>query len=119
MGIGTGHITKEQRELRNRFDEEVWELYRQGCTKEEISILLNASIQRVSFSLHRLEHGKSYPDGGLVPRGRDAEIEADLLINAKLAPIHKPKVKKVRVDGWENGRYVHYTAYDVSEYWGL
>ena len=116
--MGKGHLTKAELEARDQFDAEVKYLAECGYDKEEIMELLDCNKNKVSFALHRIEFGNSM---NYVNRGseKQAEQEAQLLIDAKLAPVHTPKVHKVQVNGWENGKYVHYEAYDVSEFWGL
>ena len=109
-----GAITTKEKEVRKQFDAEVKELLDKGYENREIAILLGVHTNRVSASVGRLTGF----DKRRTPR-YDAEKEAEMLIEAKMAPVHKPKAKLVRVDGWENGRYVHYTAYDVSEFLGL
>lgn len=116
--MGTGHLNKAQLEQRKQFDAEVHHLAREGLEKEEIAILLGCNKNKVTFALHRAEHGVS---SSRLPHNSETEAreEAELLIDAKLAPVIKPKAKLVEVNGWENGKYVHYTAWDVSEFWGL
>ena len=109
-----GKVRKHIKEVRKQFDAEVKVLFDKGYENREIAILLGVHTNKVSASVARLT--------GFDKRRTerfDPEKEANFLINAKMAPTFKPKAKKVRVDGWENGKYVHYTAYDVSEFWGL
>ena len=112
------HISKAEMEERNQFDAEVKYLAECGYDKDEIAELLSCSLQKVSASLHRIDFGYSV-NRATKDSKADAEREAQLLIDAKLAPVHKPKAHKIMVNGWENGHYVHYEAYDVSEFWGL
>lgn len=107
-------VTRAEKERRKQFDAEVKILMDKGYANHEIAALLGVHTNRVSASVGRLTGF----DKRRTPR-YDAEKEAEMLIEAKMAPVHKPKAKLVRVDGWENGKYVHYTAYDVSEFWGL
>ena len=116
--MGTGHISKGEAKERDKFDEQVRKFYETGYSKQDIAIYLEASVRKVAYAINRIEFGKSMQKASYDSEA-EARHEAELLIDAKMAPIRKPKAKLVRVDGWENGRYVHYTAYDVSEFWGL
>jgi len=116
--VGKGQLNKEQLAKREQFDAEVRHLMDDGLTKEEVAIILGCSGNKVQFAIRRNTIGYSMTriKGSAE---REAQEEAELLINAKMAPVVKPKAKLVEVNGWENGKYVHYTAWDVSEYWGL
>lgn len=116
--MGKGQLNKEQLAKREQFDAEVRHLMDDGLTKEEVAIILGCSGNKVQFAIRRNTIGYSMTriKGSAE---REAQEEAELLINAKMAPVVKPKAKLVEVNGWENGKYVHYTAWDVSEYWGL
>ena len=117
--MGTGHLTKAQIEAQQKFGAEVKELLDRGMTRDEIAILLGCHKNKITFAIHRLKNGGVSMNRAPHDAGKEAEEEAEMLINAKLAPINKPKPKLTRVDGWENGKYVHYTAWDYSEFWGL
>ena len=107
-------VTRAEKERRKQFDAEVKELLDRGYETREIAILLGVHTNAVSASVRRLTGF----DGRRTERF-DAEKEANILIAAKMAPTKKPKMKRIMVNGWEGGRYVHYTAVDVSEFWGL
>lgn len=116
--MGKGHLNKEELVKREQFDSEVEYLAGCGYEKEEIAVFLGCNKNKVAFSLHRLQHGVSMEK----PRRNleeEARKEAELLIDAKMAPVVKPKAKRIMVNGWENGHYVHYPMWDVSEFWGL
>ena len=114
MGKG---LSKETVAKRNALDNEVKKWLNMGLSNKDIAQLTGSTVMGVAYSIRRLTNGYSqvqdHPDYG------GAEREAQMLINTKLAPTHKPKAHKIMVNGWENGRYVHYEAYDVSEFWGI
>lgn len=114
MGKG---ISKEAIAKRKALDEAVKPWLGMGLSNKDIASLTDSTVMAVAYAVRRLKEGHSQ----LLkrPEQYDAEREADILINAKLAPTHKPKAHKIMVNGWENGKYVHYEAYDVSEFWGL
>ena len=116
--MGKGHMSKEEAAERDRFDERVKSFYDKGYGKQDIAIYLETEVRKVTYAINRIKLGKSMQKATNDSEA-EARREAELLIDAKMAPINKPKVKLTRVDGWENGRYVHYTAYDVSEFLGL
>lgn len=107
-------ISSKEKSRREKLDADVKELMSKGYSDHEISVLLNIHINAVRASVRRLNG----TDGRWTPP-YDPAKEAEMLIAAKMAPVVKPKAKLTRVDGWENGKYVHYEAYDVSEFWGL
>ena len=114
MGKG---LSKETIQKRNELDEAVRPWLGKGLSNKDIAELVDSTVMAVAYAVRRCNEGHSqllkHPDK------YDAEREADELIEAKLAPAVTPKVKKVMVNGWENGKYVHYEAYDVSEFWGI
>lgn len=114
MGKG---ISKEAIAKRKALDEAVRPWLGMGLSNKDIAELVDSTVMAVAYAVRRLSEGHSQ----LLkhPENYDAEHEADMLIEAKLAPVHKPKAHKIMVNGWENGKYVHYEAYDVSEFWGL
>lgn len=114
MGKG---ISKVEQAKRNALDALVKPYWEKGFTAKEIAFYLNVTIQAAAYSIKRLRDG--YSCFQRASNQTTAEREAQMLIDAKLAPVHKPKAHKVMVNGWENGHYVHYEAYDVSEFWGL
>lgn len=105
---------KTRKEIREEFDKKVAELQEKGWNSSMIAEILNVTDSKVRYAIKRNNGEQIFRQ-----RATSAEEEAQLLIDLKLAPINKPKPKLTRVDGWENGKYVHYTAYDVSEFWGL
>lgn len=114
MGKG---ISKEAIERRKALDEEVRPYWEMGLPAKDIAYLLDTTTMAVAYSIRRLRDG--YSQFMKAPTQDVVEREAQMLIDAKLAPTVTPKVHKVMVNGWENGHYVHYEAYDVSEFWGL
>jgi len=116
--VGKGQLNKEQLAKREQFDAEVRHLMDDGLTKEEVAIILGCSGNKVQFAIRRNTIGYSMTriKGSAE---REAQEEAELLINAKLAPTFTPKAHKVMVNGWEEGKYIHREMIDVSEFWGL
>lgn len=114
MGKG---ISKETIEKRKALDEAVRPWLGMGLSNKDIAELVDSTVMAVAYAVRRLNEGHSQ----LLkhPENYDAEHEADMLIEAKLAPTHKPKAHKIMVNGWENGRYIHRQMVDVSEFWGL
>lgn len=109
-----GALTKAEKEQRKELDAEIKVLFDKGYECKEIAALLGLHVNKVSASIGRLT-GFNWQR----TTAFNAEREAELLIAAKMAPTVKPKAHKIMVNGWENGHYVHYEAYDVSEFWGL
>ena len=103
-----------RKEIRDEFDKKVAELLAKGFSTSLIAVTLDTTENKVRYAIKRIE-------GIRITRQRStaAEEEAFRLIEAKLAPTKRPEPKLTRVDGMENGKYVHYTAWDVGEFYGL
>lgn len=114
MGKG---IKQKELERQQELDNKVKKWLNSGLSNKDIAQLVDSTVMGVAYSIRRLTNGYSqvqdHPDYG------GAEREAQMLIDAKLAPTHTPKAHRIMVNGWENGRYVHYEAIDVSEFWGI
>lgn len=110
--MADNHVSRKKK--RDDFDKKVADLLVKGFSVSLIAATLDTSENSVRYAIKRIE-------GVKITRIRStaAEEEAIRLISIKLAPVVKPKAKLVEVNGWENGKYVHYTAWDVSEFWGL
>ena len=110
-------LTKAEQERRTTLDADVKYWDDLGASARDIANELGVSVQAVVFSLKRIHNGTSMTRH--TSAEQEAKIEAELLINAKMAPTVKPKAHKIMVNGWENGHYIHRQMVDVSEFWGL
>lgn len=110
-------LTKAEQERRTTLDADVKYWDDLGANARDIANELGVSVQAVVFSLKRIHNGTSMTRH--TSAEREAQEEAEKLINVKLAPTFKPKAHKIMVNGWENGRYIHRQMVDVSEFWGL
>lgn len=110
-------LTKAEQERRTTLDADVKYWDDLGASARDIANELGVSVQAVIFSLKRVHNGVSMTRH--TSAEQEAKIEAELLINAKMAPTVKPKAHKIMVNGWENGHYIHRQMVDVSEFWGL